>query len=128
MLALLTRRLAGMGTGGVGDELFVTVSFSDGHRQHWRLPDGQTPEQALEELRQVIVTGQWFRAPDSTKAYSPHAIVAVDVAPRTDTDPSSIAFRLGEVVGDAISPDPAPRLNRGRCKAVLPEGGWMTHV
>jgi hypothetical protein len=90
----------------VGDELFVTVSFSDGHRQHWLLPDGQTPDQAFEELRQVIVTGQWFRAPGSTKAYSPHAIVAVDVAPRTDPDTPSVAFRLGEVVGDAISPDP----------------------
>ena len=90
----------------MGDELFVTVSFSDGHRQHWLLPDGQTPDQAFEELRQVIVTGQWFRAPGSTKAYSPHAIVAVDVAPRTDPDTPSVAFRLGEVVGDAISPDP----------------------
>jgi len=90
----------------VGDDLFVTVSFSDGHRQHWPLPDGQTPDQALEELRQVIVTGQWFRAADSTKAYSPHAIVAVDVAPRTaDSDSPSVAFRLGEVVGDAIAPD-----------------------
>jgi hypothetical protein len=89
----------------VGDELFVTVWFSDGHRQHWQLPDGQTADEALEELRQVIVTGQWFRAHGSTKAYSPHAIVAVEVAPRSETDAPSIAHRLGEVVGDAISPD-----------------------
>jgi hypothetical protein len=89
----------------VGEELFVTVSFSDGHRQHWPLPEAQTPDQAIEELRQVIVTGQWFKAQDSTKVYSPHAIVAVDVSPRTDPDSPSVAFRLGEVVGDAISPD-----------------------
>lgn len=89
----------------MGDELFVTVWFSDGHRQHWPLPAAQTPDEALEELRQVIVTGQWFRAPDSTKAYSPHAIVAVDVSPRTEPDTPSVAYRLGEVVGDAIAPD-----------------------
>lgn len=89
----------------MGDELFVTVWFSDGHRQHWQLPAEQTPDQALEELRQVIVTGQWFRAPNSTKAYSPHAIVAVDVSPMTESDSPSVAYRLGEVVGDAISPD-----------------------
>jgi hypothetical protein len=91
----------------VADELFVTVWFSDGHRQHWQLPAEQTPDQALEELRQVIVTGQWFRAPDSTKAYSPHAIVAVDVSAMTESDSPSVAYRLGEVVGDAISPDHA---------------------
>ena len=91
----------------MADELFVTVWFSDGHRQHWQLPAEQTPDQALEELRQVIVTGQWFRAPDSTKAYSPHAIVAVDVSPMTESDSPSVAYRLGEVVGDAISPDHA---------------------
>ena len=33
----------------VADDLFVTVSFGDGHRQHWQLPEGQTPDQALEE-------------------------------------------------------------------------------
>lgn len=89
----------------MGDDLFVTVWFTDGHRQHWRLPDEQTPDQALEELRRVITTGQWFRAPDSTKAYSPYAIVAVDVAPRTESEHPSVARRLGEVVGDVISPD-----------------------
>ena len=83
----------------MGDDLFVTVWFTDGHRQHWRLPDEQTPDQALEELRRVITTGQWFRAPDSTKAYSPYAIVAVDVgrgrSPSTPASPAVSVRWLG---------------------------------
>jgi hypothetical protein len=86
------------------DEYFVTVWFTDGHKQQWPLPLEQTSDDALEELRQVIVGGQWFRPPKSTKAYSPYAIVAVDVAAKEDTEPPSIAHRLGEVMGDAISP------------------------
>ena len=86
------------------DERFVTVSFSDGHKHRWPLPLGQTPDDALEELRRVIANCQWFRPPESTIAYSPYAIVAVNVATKDDSEPPSIAHRLGEVVADAISP------------------------
>ena len=86
------------------EAVFVTVWFSDGHQQQWPLPANQTPDDALEELRQVIVTGQWFRPPESARAYSPYAIVAVDVAAKDDTQPPSVAHRLGEAVSEAISP------------------------
>ncbi len=91
------------------DQQFVTVTFTDGHRQRWELPDAQTPDEVQEELRQVIAGGQWFRLPGTTKVYSPYAIVAVEVGPDTADEHPSIAHRLGEVVGDAISPshDPA---------------------
>ncbi len=89
------------------DDQFVAVSFTDGHFQRWPLPLDQTPEEALEELRRVIVSGQWFRAPESTKMYSPYSIVAVEVAKASDTEPPSVARRLGEVLGEAITPDDA---------------------
>lgn len=90
------------------DELFVTVGFSDGHEHRWRLPATQTADEALEELRQVLVTGQWFRLPGSTRAYSPYAIVRVDVAaaePGATPHDESIARRLGEAVGEVVNPD-----------------------
>jgi hypothetical protein len=88
----------------MSDDLFVTVWFTDEHRQRWKLPVDQTAEDALEELRQVIVAGQWFRPPESNKVYSPYAIVAVEVAEAmTETEPPSVARRLGEVVGDALA-------------------------
>ena len=89
----------------VSDDLFVTVWFTDGHRHRWKLPDYQTAEEAYEELRTVITTGQWFRAAGSAKAYSPYSIVAVAVAPESESDSPSVARRLGEAVGDAISGD-----------------------
>jgi hypothetical protein len=87
------------------DDLFVTVWFTDGHRQRWKLPVGQTADDALEEVRRVIVGGQWFRPPESTKVYSPYAITAVDVAEAPESEPPSVARRLGEVVGDALAGD-----------------------
>ena len=87
------------------DEQFVTVSFTDGHTQRWPLPLGQTAADAAEDLRRVIASCQWFQPPDSTKMYSPYAIVAVDIAPTDDTTPPPIAHRLGEVVTNAISPN-----------------------
>jgi len=87
-------------------EMFVTVRFSDGHRHRWRLPPTQTADEALEELRQVITGGQWFRIPGSSRAYSPYSIVTVEVAagePGESED--SFARRLGEAVGDVVSPD-----------------------
>jgi hypothetical protein len=89
------------------DEQYVTVSFTDGHTQRWPLPLAQTAEEALEELRRVIVSGQWFRLPESAKMYSPYSIVAVEVAPASDSEHPSVARRLGEVLGDAITPGPA---------------------
>ena len=85
-------------------ELFVTVSFTDGHKEQWPLPVNQTPDEVFEELRRVIVTGQWFRPAESTKAYSPYAIVAVEVAAARDSEAPSVAQRFGEAVGDAFSP------------------------
>jgi hypothetical protein len=88
------------------EELFAAVRFSDGHSYHWRLPASQTADEALEELRQVIVNGQWFRIPGSTKAYSPYAIVTVDIGPSQPADSdASIARRLGEAVGEVMNPD-----------------------
>lgn len=87
-------------------EMFVTVRFSDGHKHRWRLPATQTADEALEELRQVITGGQWFRIPGSGRAYSPYSIVTVEVAagePGESED--SFARRLGEAVGEVVSPD-----------------------
>jgi len=87
-------------------EMFVTVRFSDGHRHRWRLPATQTADEALEELRQVIVTGQWFRIPGSARAYSPYAIASIEVvAGEPGESEDSIARRLGEAVGEVVSPD-----------------------
>jgi hypothetical protein len=87
-------------------EMFVTVRFSDGHKHRWRLPATQTADEALEELRQVITGGQWFRIPGHARAYSPYSIVTVEVAagePGESED--SFARRLGEAVGEVVSPD-----------------------
>jgi hypothetical protein len=95
-----------MPTHDSADELFVRVRFSDGHHQRWPLPPAQTADEALEELRQVIVNGQWFRIPESTKAYSPYSIVTVEItAFGPDDSENSIARRLGEAVGDVVNPD-----------------------
>ena len=89
----------------MAEELFVTVWFVDGHRERWKLPEWQTADEAYEELRGVITSGQWFRPADSAKAYSPYAIVAVAVAPESANDEPSVARRLGEAVGEAFSPN-----------------------
>jgi hypothetical protein len=89
----------------MAEQLHVTVWFSDGHRERWKLPEAQTADEAYEELRRVIASGQWFRPPDSAKAYSPYAIVAVSVAPESANEEASVARRLGEAVGEAISSD-----------------------
>jgi hypothetical protein len=86
--------------------LIVTVAFADGHSQRWPLPEGQAADGVLEELRQVIVGGQWFRVPGGTKVYSPHAIVSVDVAEAGDQpEHPSVAHKLGEAVAIAMHPD-----------------------
>jgi hypothetical protein len=91
----------------MAEQLFVTVWFTDGHRERWKLPEWQTADEAYEELRGVITSGQWFRLPDSSKSYSPYAIVAVAVAPESAHEEPSVARRIGEAVGDAFSPDEA---------------------
>jgi hypothetical protein len=63
----------------MSSQQIVRVTFSDGKHHEWPLPAATTADQAIEELRQVIVGGQWFRLPGSTRVYSPYAIVAVDV-------------------------------------------------
>jgi prepilin-type processing-associated H-X9-DG protein len=92
----------------VAADLHVTVAFADGHVQRWPLPEGQTPDDVREELRQVIAGGQWFRVPGGTRVYSPYAIVSVDVA---ELDPEaeqpSVARKLGEVVATALADDDA---------------------
>lgn len=100
-------------------ELQVSVTFTDGHVQRWPLPDGQTADDAREELRRVITGGHWFRVPGGTAVYSPYAIVSVDVAETAaDDEHPSVARKLGEAVAIALHPDedgappatpPAPR-------------------
>ena len=89
----------------MADVEYVRVRFADGHHQQWRLPDGKTPDQVLEELRRLIVSGQWFRVPDAPKVYSPYAIVSVEITERDPTEEPSVARKLGEAVGEAITPD-----------------------
>lgn len=84
---------------------FVRVRFTDGHHQQWPVPDGKAPDEVLEELHRVIVSGQWFRVPDGSKVYSPYAIVSVEITERDPNEDPSIARRLGEAVGDVIDPD-----------------------
>jgi hypothetical protein len=87
-----------------GAEL-VRVRFTDGHHQQWHLPEGKAPDEVLEELHRVIVSGQWFRVPDGSKVYSPYAIVSVEITEDDADDDPSIARRLGEAVGEVIDPD-----------------------
>ena len=79
----------------------VRVTFSDGDHHQWPLPAGRTPDEAVEELRLVIVGGQWFRLPNSGRVYSPYAIVAVDVLAAEAAD-DSVAHRAGQAVGQAV--------------------------
>ena len=85
----------------------VTVWLADGATHRWALPPGRTPDEQLEELRQVIVGGQWFRLPGSTKVYSPYAIVAVDVSDAPPPD-AGLARRAGEAVAEVLSPSDTP--------------------
>jgi hypothetical protein len=87
-----------------GDE-YVHVRFTDGHREGWRVPDGQTPDDVLGELQQVIASGQWFRVPDGARVYSPYAIVSVEISERDPDEDPSVARKLGEAVADALDPD-----------------------
>jgi hypothetical protein len=87
----------------------VHVWLTDGATHRWALPPGQEPEDALEELRHAIVSGQWFRLPESGRVYSPYAIVAVEIADRPLDHPhGGLARRAGEAVADVFSPDAEP--------------------
>lgn len=84
----------------MSSQQIVRVTFSDGHHHQWPLPAGRTSDEAVEELRQVIVGGQWFRLPNSTRVYSPYAIVAIDVlAPEAA---ELVAHRAAQVAGETL--------------------------
>ena len=80
----------------------LLVRFADGHEL--AVDADPDPAARLEELRQVMVAGRWFRIPGSARLYAPHAIVSVDVTTREEQqrDDPGLAQRLGEVVGEAI--------------------------
>ena len=80
----------------------LVVRFADGHEL--AVDADPDPSVRLEELRQVMVSGRWFRLPGSSRLYAPHAIVSVDVTLRAAAGhpDEGLARRLGEAVGDAI--------------------------
>jgi hypothetical protein len=87
----------------MSSQQIVRVTFSDGSHHEWPLPPGMTSDQAVEELRQVILAGQWFRVPDSGRVYSPYAIVAVDVLAQPAAHDDSVAHRAGQAIGEALT-------------------------
>jgi hypothetical protein len=77
-------------------EQSVRVSFSDGYHHQWAIPDGETAETTLEQLRQTIQHSMWFNVPGTGKSYSPFAITSVEIITQTEGDEGSTAGRLGQ--------------------------------
>ena len=85
----------------------VRVSFSDGYRHEWTVPEHDTAENTLEQIRQTIVHSHWFQVPGTGKSYSPFAIVSIEVieppdSGSTDSDDPSAAARLGQGVREHV--------------------------
>ena len=80
----------------------VRVSFSDGYRHEWTVPEHDTVENTLEQIRQTIVHSHWFQVPGTGKSYSPYAIVSIEVIEATDSGDPSAAERLGQGVREHV--------------------------
>ena len=80
----------------------VRVSFSDGYRHEWTVPEHDTAENTLEQIRQTIVHSHWFQVPGTGKSYSPFAIVSIEVIDSPDPSDLSAAERLGQGVREHV--------------------------
>ncbi len=81
----------------------VRVTFTDGYRHEWTIPDHDTAENTLEQIRQTIVHSLWFQLPGTGKSYSPHAIVSIEILdPASRNDDASAAERLGQGVREHV--------------------------
>ena len=80
----------------------VRVTFSDGYRHEWVVPDHDTVENTFEAIRQTIVHSQWFKLPGTEKSYSPNAIVSIEVVQASGNDDPSAAERLGQGVREHV--------------------------
>ncbi len=58
----------------------VRVTFSDGYKQEWVVPEHDTAENTLEQIRQTIANAVWFQVPGTGKYYSPYAIISIEVS------------------------------------------------
>jgi hypothetical protein len=81
----------------------VRVSFSDGYRHEWTIPEHDTVENTLEQIRQTIVHSLWFQIPGTGKSYSPHAIVSIEIIEAAiRNEDASAAERLGQGVREHV--------------------------
>ena len=60
------------------------------------MPEHDTAENTLEQIRQTIVHSHWFQLPGTGKSYSPYAIVSIEVlepATQANRQPQSASAR-----------------------------------